>query len=79
MACLNTSILSMTPIILPQSKEQARVAEIIDSISNAINGEFVRKLKLKLIKTALMQDLLTGKKRVTALLKEPEISRVSTL
>lgn len=74
MACLNTSILSMTPVLLPQQKEQAQVARLLDFISDAIQYELLRKAKLNSLKTGLMQDLLTGKIRVTSLLDNMEVT-----
>ncbi|MGD9731359.1 MAG: restriction endonuclease subunit S [Desulfamplus sp.] len=68
MACLNTTILSMTPIFIPTIMEQQRISEYLDSISDHITNELLKRLKLYAIKTALMQDLLTGKVRVTPLL-----------
>jgi type I restriction enzyme S subunit len=53
----------------PELDEQNRIAEILDKSTEKID-EYTRRLaKLRLIKTALMQDLLTGKKRVTPLLE----------
>jgi type I restriction enzyme S subunit len=50
--------------------EEARIAEILDTNSNRVNDLYSRLGKLRSLKTALMQDLLTGKKRVTAMLVE---------
>jgi type I restriction enzyme S subunit len=51
--------------------EQTRIVEILDSNTQKTNDYHLRFHKLRSLKTALMQDLLTGKKRVTPLL-EPE-------
>ena len=50
--------------------EQHRIAEILTAADNRIEKEKAYQNKLRSIKTALMQDLLTGKKRVTALLRD---------
>jgi type I restriction enzyme S subunit len=75
MACLNTTILSNVPIAVPQSNEQNFVA---DALFDDFIGENHLKSdlkKLEAIKTGLMQDLLTGRRRVT-----PElIQQVETL
>jgi len=58
-------------IAVPSStEEQQRIAEIID-IQHAGECKFVdQKNKLRSLKTALMQDLLTGQTRVTPLLDQ---------
>ncbi len=53
----------------PEREEQHRIAEILDKSTEKMD-EYTRRLaKLRLLKTGLMQDLLTGKKRVTPLLQ----------
>lgn len=52
----------------PSHKEQNAVAEALESIQRDVQRREFDLSKLILLKTALMQDLLTGKKRVTALL-----------
>jgi type I restriction enzyme S subunit len=49
--------------------EQKRIAEILDSSTQQTNEQCRRLGKLRSLKAALMQDLLTGRKRVTALLE----------
>ena len=59
-------------LLVPQMevKEQHRIAEILDATTQK-GSEFQQRLhKLRSLKTALMQDLLTGRKRVTELLNE---------
>jgi type I restriction enzyme S subunit len=59
-------------ILVPQSKgEQDEIATRISKISATVNASERQTGKLRSLKNALMQDLLTGKKRVTPLL-EPE-------
>ena len=50
--------------------EQAKIAANVLASENAIAQSFIELTKLKRLKTALMQDLLTGNRRVTALLEE---------
>jgi restriction endonuclease S subunit len=57
-------------------EEQANIAGVLNKISNTIERYKKELSKLLRLKTALMQDLLTGKKRVTALLKDKDVSNV---
>jgi len=57
-------------IRVPPEPEQIEVSKIVRSANDRIDSEVRRIDKLRSLKTALMQDLLTGKKRVTALLKK---------
>ena len=61
-------ILPKPPII-----EQQNITKILDALSEKINTYNIDLKKLKSIKTALMQDLLTGKKRVTPLLNRSNL------
>ena len=59
------------PFFFPKDKaEQLRISNIINKSSDKILVEQTQLKKLQSIKTALMQDLLSGKKRVTNLIKE---------
>jgi type I restriction enzyme S subunit len=56
---------------LPGLQEQQRIEDLL-TLQASTNSNIMNKLgKFHSLKTALMQDLLTGKKRVTSLL-EPE-------
>jgi type I restriction enzyme S subunit len=59
---------------IPEKEEQTRVVTRLDAAEEQIdsNRKIVRKLRS--LKTGLMQDLLIGRRRVTALL-EPEPKR----
>jgi type I restriction enzyme S subunit len=60
-------------IPLPEKEEQIRSLKRLEAMVCAYM-EMERSLtKLRALKTALMQDLLTGRKRVTALLHETEV------
>lgn len=75
MACLNTSILSNVPITEPAEYEQKFVADNLFEVTSVANELKADVRKLQSIKTGLMQDLLTGQRRVT-----PELIRqVETL
>ena len=52
--------------------EQLRIVEFLFALNSHNNGAMLSLSKLKHEKTALMQDLLTGKMRVTPLLTEPQ-------
>jgi len=56
----------------PQIEEQQRIANFLDSSQVDINCCQTTLEKLRSLKTAIMQDLLTGKVRVTPLLTEPQ-------
>ena len=51
----------------PHLEEQGVICERIDSTCDSIKNTFSGLKKLHRVKTALMQDLLTGKRRVTSL------------
>ena len=51
-------------IPLPPLKEQMRIANIINQLERKTNFEATKLLKLSSVKQGLMQQLLTGKKRV---------------
>ncbi|WKL50455.1 restriction endonuclease subunit S [Flavobacterium pectinovorum] len=55
-------------IITPQPKEREVITEKLKAFENIFSEEEKKLSKLKSIKTGLMQDLLSGKKRVTHLI-----------
>ena len=60
----------------PDLPEQTRISDVLgqqESTSITLKSEL---LKLRSLKTAFMQDLLTGKKRVTTLLNDTEVASV---
>lgn len=58
-------------IILPPKDEQQKIAQILSSQDAEKNEDIKNKLnKLKSLKASLMQDLLSGKVRVTKLMEE---------
>ena len=68
---LNVGVLKQLRILIPKSKiEQQKIAQILSSQDEKIE-EIKNKLnKLKSLKASLMQDLLSGKVRVTKLMEE---------
>jgi len=67
---LNVGDVRCLSIRQPDIKEQALIAERIGSMRHATEQSDRQLAKLRSLKTALMQDLLTGKKRVTHLLEK---------
>jgi len=69
---INTSDFAKFAIPFPPKDEQFQIAHRLLDLSNTVNVAGAKLTKLHSLKTALMQDLLTGKKRVTALLNDAE-------
>jgi type I restriction enzyme S subunit len=66
---LNKAALTELPLIAPKDQsEQDRILRVMNTLRKNQIISTTNLYKLKLKKTALMQDLLTGKKRVTRLL-----------
>ena len=61
---LNREVCDKIPVLLPPEEEQNRISELLTTWDIAIEkqSELIEKLKLR--KRALMQQLLTGKKRL---------------
>jgi type I restriction enzyme S subunit len=66
---LNVSDVRALLLRAPSIDEQKRIVEKIAAVRGAIQQSLSQKEKLSVLKTALMQDLLTGRKRVTDLLE----------
>jgi type I restriction enzyme S subunit len=71
----NISTNQMEEIVLPviDAKEQQRQGVFIRNYDRKTATYLQHSKKLRSLKTALMQDLLTGKKRVTPLMKNMEV------
>jgi len=69
LASINSTQLKSFPIPLPALSEQKALVELVRAHSETLESSQQERRKLESIKTALMQDLLTGKKRVTPLLE----------
>ncbi|MEK7290264.1 MAG: restriction endonuclease subunit S [Planctomycetota bacterium] len=69
---VNLTNMMLLQLPIPPISEQKAIAHTIGSIDFSLD-ELERKLaKIKSLKNGLMQDLLTGRKRVTALMKDTE-------
>jgi len=69
---LNKAALLALPLAAPKdSREQRRILTVMDAVRIDQTHALEFLLKLRAIRTALMQDLLTGRRCVTALLSEP--------
>jgi type I restriction enzyme S subunit len=69
---INTSDFAKFSIPFPSKDEQSEIAKRLLDLNFSIDGSAQGLSKLRALKTALMQDLLTGRKRVTALLDGKE-------
>ncbi len=61
---ISTSSLERLEFLLPDFKEQHAIAKVIEDSDFLIRSKLILLQKLKLEKSALMQQLLTGKRRV---------------
>ena len=68
MPSLNNAVMSQLMIAFPPVGEQREVARRREAADATLNAIVREKEKLISIKTGLMQDLLTGRRRVTPLL-----------
>ncbi|MCT7958992.1 restriction endonuclease subunit S [Laspinema palackyanum] len=66
---INRSELAAYQIVLPDELEQGRISETAKQIQYKNESDHANLKKLLILKTGLMQDLLTGKVRVTPLLE----------
>lgn len=71
LASINSTQLKLFPIPLPSLAEQQRIQNTIKGHLDEEANLLRQERKLKSIKTGLMQDLLTGKVRVTDFLEAP--------
>ncbi|HOE17149.1 MAG TPA: restriction endonuclease subunit S [Syntrophorhabdaceae bacterium] len=58
--------------VVPKKEEQAKIADLLDHNSHCSKQGVETLGELRSLKTALMQDLLTGKKRVSVLTSDME-------
>jgi type I restriction enzyme, S subunit len=71
---ISQEIVKNLEILLPEDKEQKLIIEKLDTIEITISKFRIELKKLFSTKTALMQDLLTGKVRVDALMKSDKMN-----
>ncbi len=70
---LNQRSLWQMQLPIPEATEQKRIGHLFTKLKEDHEGRTSGLMKLRSLKTALMQDLLTGKKRVTSLLEQKEV------
>jgi type I restriction enzyme, S subunit len=73
-AHLTQEKLGAVPIIVPPISDQLAILHILAGFDANLNSNSSNVKKLHTLKTALMQDLLTGRKRVTSLLDHTQVS-----
>ncbi len=64
MPSLNTHLMSNILVSLPPLPEQHRIATILSTVDRDLATERHHRARLQTLKQGLMQDLLTGRKRV---------------
>ncbi len=69
---VNQMVLNSLPVPVPSISEQKRISQALGQIDATVQCTDVSLQKLRLLKAGLMKDLLTGDRRVTALLGSPE-------
>jgi type I restriction enzyme S subunit len=69
---LNTGVLRSLLLAVPPLDEQRRIVEAMNALGTNESTNREQLIKLRSLKTALMQDLLTGRKPVTPLLPPTE-------
>jgi type I restriction enzyme S subunit len=67
---LNVGWVVNMQVLHPSLDEQRRIVALLNAVDGRIASGYSQLKKLHVVKTALMQDLLTGKKRVTPLLRK---------
>ena len=73
---LNKAALQDLPMVAPKdTDEQQRIISVMDNLRTQQSNTELKLNKIQRIKTALMQDLLTGKVRVTSLLELKETTK----
>lgn len=61
----NVSELQALIVVLPPKEEQLKIVEILNSIDHQTKNISAKKINFINLKNSLMQDLLTGRVRVT--------------
>ena len=62
---INKTDLKKTLILMPPHTEQKEIASIVSSVDVVINRKYEKLSQTQSLKKSLMQELLTGKVRVT--------------
>ncbi len=71
LATINSTQIKAFQVPLPCLREQGRITKALSIAQKRLDLETVEVEKLRLLKQGLMEDLLTGRVRVTHLLDEP--------
>jgi type I restriction enzyme S subunit len=61
---INLGDVRLIPVVFPSPEEQRKIGDVLDQHDRLVLRETANLAKLQTTKTALMQDLLTGKVRV---------------
>ena len=72
MPSLNNAVMENLLIAFPKADEQQEIMRRCDAAADGIASTFDQLAKMRALKRGLMQDLLTGNRRVTALLEQRE-------
>ena len=72
MPSLNNAVMENLIIAFPKADEQREIMRRCDSAAVGITSAFNQLTKMRTLKLGLMQDLLTGNRRVTAMLQQTE-------
>ena len=72
MPSLNNAVMENLIIAFPKADEQQEIMRRCDAAADGIASTFDQLAKMRALKRALMQDLLTGNRRVTPLLERRE-------
>ena len=70
MPSLNNAVMENLIIAFPKADEQQEIMRRCDAAADGIASIFDQLAKMRALKRGLMQDLLTGNRRVTALLEQ---------
>jgi type I restriction enzyme S subunit len=66
---LNRNFVHPLAVVVPMVPEQRRIVSLVTAAENRVTGEAAQLRKLGVLKAGLMEDLLTGRVRVTSLLE----------
>ncbi|MFZ3114609.1 MAG: restriction endonuclease subunit S [Syntrophales bacterium] len=74
LASINSTQLKSFPVPLPAYSEQLKIGDVLSREAEKHRVLLDRNNKLRFLKTALMQDLLTGRKRITTMRNGMEVA-----
>jgi type I restriction enzyme, S subunit len=69
-AHLTQEKLAVVPVMVPSLAEQRTLSAVLGRLDGALENQSIKLTKLNSVKSALMQDLLTGERRVADLLSD---------